>query len=487
MIGVISITGNEKAGTSTAVKHFNEGEIKTKCGGNCGYCPTVIVPGIGQSRIHLLDGGGNRVRMKGLPGVNFPVDFRPLRLAVSLALPALKMIVTRKDTGFSDKAAKAFAGCFTACGTAADGRPVNRIEVERYLKSAAACSKEERDFINSCIPLGQTAAETGEDHIYFHAYNYFGNNREATDGLYDMIRRAKKETGHDKVNLVAVSLGGSIAVSLLHFYPRVADDLNKILFIVPGLDGTKLFADIYGGNFVSDDSFYRGRLTSRKGVRGLLLKAAAGLVPRGVFFALVEKIFDALRSRLLLGSTVMWGAVPDEDYPALADRFLSGPETREVRRQADLYREARAAFRANIRSCAEAGVKVFDIVDYNYPLMPFVNASKIYNGDGWVNIESASLGATAGPQDTPLPEGYRQQNTFCADPAHNHISPDGIVDASTGFLPETTFYFRNQNHELTGENPRVAALVNEILLRDTLEDVHSAPDRFPQFDDGGRE
>jgi len=95
-----------------------------------------------------------------------------------------------------------------------------------------------------------------------------------------------------------------------------------------------------------------------------------------------------------------------------------------------------------------------------------------------LNIESASLGATAGPQDTPLPKGYAQKNTHCADPSHNHISPDSIVDASTGFLPETTFYFRNQNHELTGENGDIIALVNEILLHDGIKDVRSRTGPF---------
>ena len=123
-------------------------------------------------------------------------------------------------------------------------------------------------------------------------------------------------------------------------------------------------------------------------------------------------------------------------------------------------------------------------MDYNFPLYSFVPSSKTCNGDGLIHFDSESIGATSGYINTPLPDGYVQQNTHCTDPSHNHISPERIVDASTGLLPETTFYFLNQDHEGTGRNDVVMKLASEILLYDELKDVHSMPERFPQFNVG---
>ncbi|MEI6577857.1 MAG: hypothetical protein WCN92_00155 [Eubacteriales bacterium] len=462
----------------------NEG-VLTQCGGKCGYTPTIIIPGIGQSKVFRLDDNGNRMKNEAPAGINFPVSMNTHKLIKTLALPVLKMIFTHKDKGFTNRASKAIGTCFLPSAVGINGKPVNNLQAEKYLKSAARCTEEERAFIYSCIPLAEASEEAGDDHIYFLGFNSFGNNLDTAAELYEMIQLVKKETGHDKVNIVPISLGGTIAVSLLHFYPQVSNDLDKIVFIVPGLDGTKFFADIYGGNFNTDEDFYRKSiLSSAKGFKRHLLGAAMILVPKGVIVDLLRKTFDEIRNILLLNSTVMWGSVPCEDYQELADKLLSDDAHAEIHRQTDLFHEGQANMQANIIKFIESGVRIFDIVDYNHPLHKFVNSSKNYNGDGWVNIESASLGATSGLLDQPLPTGYVQQNAHCSNPAHNHLSPDGIVDASTGILPETTFYFRNQDHELTAENDVIIRLVSELLLHDEIKNVFSQPDKFPQFNTG---
>ena len=454
----------------------------TACGGHCGHCPTVIVPGIGQSQVFLLDKNGKRIPNKGSKkGINFPVDINMRHIISALALPFLRLMITREDKTFSDRASKVIAGIFLPNASGSDGKPLNSPEVAKYRKSVARCTEEERAFIYSTIPLTEASKEAGEDHLYYFAYNSFGNNLETAAELYDMIQFVKKETGHSKVNIVPISLGGTVAVSLLHFYPQLCDDLNKIVFIVPGLNGTKFYADIFGVNLNTDEDFYRSRIAGVKGLKGRLLKNILKRLPDGAIVCLLRKTVDEIRKTLLINSTVQWGSVPYEDYNTLTDNLLSGQTHAEIRRQTDLFHQAQGNAKTNILNFVKNGVKVFDIVDYNYPIHTFVSASKLFNGDGWVNIESASLGAVSGRINEPLPEGYTQRNTCCANPGHNHISPDGIVDASAGVLPETTFYFRNQNHELTAENDVIISLVCELLLRDDITDVHSRPDRFPQF------
>ncbi len=456
--------------------------VLTACGGKCGHCPTIIVPGIGQSQVFLIDEKGNRVKNDGSDkGINFPFRLKKLETVRALALPFLKMILTHRDKYFSDCASKAIAGCVSANAAGPDGKPVNHLEVVKYQKSVARCSGEERAFIYGTIPLTEASKETGEDHLYYFSYNSFGNNLETAAELYAFIQLVKKETGHDKVNIVPISLGGTIAVSLLHFYPQLHEDLNKIVFIVPGLNGTKFYADIYSGNLNTDESFYLKQLANVKGFAGRVLHIVLKLSPKGIIVDLLRKIFDEIRNDLLLNSTVQWGSIPCEDYEELADRLLSDESHAEIRRQTDLFHRAQANARANILDYMKSGVKVFDIVDYNYPIHTFVNASKLYNGDGWVDVASASLGATSGLIGQPLPDDYIQQNTCCANPVHHHISPDRIIDASTGILPETTFFFANQNHELTAENDVIIKLVCELLLHDEITDVHSQPGRFPQF------
>ena len=63
------------------------------------------------------------------------------------------------------------------------------------------------------------------------------------------------------------------------------------------------------------------------------------------------------------------------------------------------------------------------------------------NADFIIQTDSTSMGAHFANVGETLPDDYVQQNTHCSDPTHNHISPDRVVDASAGLLPDTTFYF----------------------------------------------
>ena len=164
---------------------------------------------------------------------------------------------------------------------------------------------------------------------------------------------------------------------------------------------------------------------------------------------------------------------------------FTDPAHAEIKRQTDIFHRAQVNSKANILSFIKSGVQVYDIVDYNFPLYSFVDSYKTCNGDGLIHLDSESIGATSGYINTPLPAGYVQKDTNCSNPGkHDHISPDGIVDASTGLLPETTFYFYNQDHEGTGRNDVIMKLAIELLLNENFIDIHSMPERFPQFNVG---
>ena len=91
------------------------------------------------------------------------------------------------------------------------------------------------------------------------------------------------------------------------------------------------------------------------------------------------------------------------------------------------------------------------------------------NADGIIQLDSTSLGAYAAKVGETLPEDYVQKNTYCNNPDHNHISPDRVVDASAGLLPDTTFYFDNQRHDLTARNDVILKLALNLIESDRIQ------------------
>ena len=92
---------------------------------------------------------------------------------------------------------------------------------------------------------------------------------------------------------------------------------------------------------------------------------------------------------------------------------------------------------------------------------------------------SGAAGATGAAGDNTLANTEYTAEAKCTDASHNHISPDNMVDVSTAVLPENTWIFLDQHHEV-GNNDAVLNLVKAILINE-VENVNDDPENHPQF------
>lgn len=467
---------------------------KTSCGGNCSDCPTIIIPGIGQSNVWLLNEDGSYATDDSGDKINCFPAYAPVMPLVKIALvPVLLSLIFQRDIGLSKALTSAIDLCFGMNMSDGDGKCIGNVEVEKYPYSLAECSEEEKNYIYGCIPLKGYLNDYDEDHLYFFSYNSFGNNIAIVDELYDFIQMVKRDTGHDKVNIVPISLGGTVANGLLEYYgesnpdgKNVYKDLNKVVYIVPALDGSSIVGDIYKKQltFLDKDYLYNGfleKLMDEDEAR--LIENALRLFPDTVLMNALSNTVDALINDVLKNCTNMWALVPSADYPAAARRVLTGAEDAGIRAQTERYYQAQLNSDKNILKLLDYGIKVYNVVDYDVPLYNVGKSWNVENADGVIDLDSTSMGAYAANCGETLPKGYVQKNTNCSVPGHNHISPDHVVDASAGLLPDTTFYFDNQNHESTGGNDIIMQLASKILSTDEIETVYSDPN-FPQFNVG---
>lgn len=459
-------------------------DILAECGGNCDVCPAIVVPGIGQSNVwllddngdYVLDGDGNRISC-------FPGYFDIPKIIGKVLIPALLSLITQRDMGLSKALAEALAGAFYMNSSDFNGKAPACVEVEKYPYSVAECSEYEKQQIYGNIPLQDYAKRVGEDHLYYFAYNSFGNNIDIVDELYAFIQQVKKETGHDKVNIVPISMGGTVANGLLDYYPEVVNDLNKVVYIVPALNGSTIVGDVMTKNiaFLDKDYLFNGFLEGLMDEEDArMIEVIARIIPDELLMTALDTAVDKLLADVFSKNTNMWALLPQEYYEEASAELLSAPEYKKIKEQTDRYHIAQVNSNKNIQNLVDNGVQVFNIVDYDFPLYNIGNAWNADNADGVIQLSSTAMGVHSALVGETLPADYVQQNTYCDDPSHNHISPDRVVDASTGLLPDTTFYFDGQAHEKTARNDVIIKLATELLATDAITDVYSTPD-YPQF------
>ena len=477
VISVAAVGGVSAAPATTS-------EILTECGGECDVCPAIVVPGIGQSNVWLLDDDGDYVLDNNGNRINcFPGYFDIAKIVMKVLVPALLSLATQSDMGLSKSLAEALAGAFYMNSSDFDGKAPDCVEVEKYPYSVAQCSEYEKKQIYNNIPLQDYANQVGEDHLYYFAYNSFGNNIDIVDELYAFIQQVKKETGHDKVNIVPISMGGTVANGLLDYYPEVVNDLNKVVYIVPALNGSTIVGDVMTKNvgFLDIDYLYNGFLEGLMDEEDArMIEVIARILPDELLAKALDTAVDKLLADVFSKNTNMWALLPQEYYEEASAELLSAPEYKKIKEQTDRYHIAQVNSNKNIQNLVDNGVQVFNIVDYDFPLYNIGKAWNDDNADGVIQLSSTAMGVHSALVGETLPEDYVQQNTYCNDPTHNHISPDRVVDASTGLLPDTTFYFDAQGHEKTARNDVIIKLATELLATDNITDVYSTPD-YPQF------
>ena len=461
-------------------------ERYTDCNGECEHYPAIIVPGLGQSNTWVVDDNGDYVLDdEGNKISSFPAYIQLDKIIARVAAPALLSLALQKDVGLSDAAADAIRLCFGINTCDEYAQTSKNVVTEKYPYPASEYKDFEAEEVFGHVPFNLYETEQPYDHMYYFTYNSFGNHMDLVDELYDYIQMVKEQTGHDKVTLIPLSQGASIVSAMLDYKPEVQDDLHKIIFVVPALDGSTIIGDVFNGriSFLNKEYVYNGFL----GELGLIDQPTAALIevllrilPDEVLMSVLEAAVTALVSDVMVTSTGMWALCPSGDYPTAAEKYLSSPEMANIKAQTDRYYQAQLNSDANIQKLVDNGVQVFCFVEYDTPLINVGETWNSQNADYIIQADSTSMGAHFANVGETLPEDYVQQNTHCSDPTHNHISPDRVVDASAGLLPDTTFYFKNQRHDLTARNDVILKLALSLIECDDIQDVYSDP-RFPQF------
>lgn len=434
------------------------------------YTPCVILPGIGQSKVEMVDKNGSKIKMA------WPIDVDGEEVLGQLKGPLMKMMLFRKDAGFSDKIASIVRDIVDPIASLPDGKMRNRLKVVEYPYSLAECTPDERRYIYKMVPLQMLSEKIGEENLFFFSYNSFGDTYETAEHLSEFIDMVKAKTGSDKVNLVPVSLGGALSTAYFQLYAH-KKDVKRVMYFVAALGGSHLIADIMEKAVKAENGIAMVEmLADAKTAESLggLLK----MMPAGVFEATVDKALDALNGDVLSNSLSMWGIIPTDRYKKLSEIYLSDKAHATLKEKADRFYEYRLRFPEVVRELEAQGVEFFAVCGYGLQLMALANSDKM-SSDGIIHVSSTTMGALSAPLGEILTE-FPEEGRVCKDSSHCHLSPDKTVDAAYGLWPERTWYFASQGHDATAYNDKALGIAARVLSDDSFTDIYSDAD-FPQF------
>ncbi len=338
------------------------------------------------------------------------------------------------------------------------------------------------------------ANKIGFENTYFFYYDFRMNPLDLADELDVMVQKAMAETGSDKVSLFAMSFGGMITTSYMHKYGT--QHLKNVVFGSTAFNGVEMVGRLLSGDInikLADaltylETFIRnyGFVSNFIGISAAALEKYAGKVGKSVddyLASIIEVLKYPAFSEVFMDTFAhfqgMWCLMPAEYFEdakafmktttELSDAFLENVE-------AYLY-SVQAKNEEIIKAAQADGVNVSIIGAYGYAGIPLTDSSQnrtdtlidTYLMTG--NCAVAPMGKTVSDID------YSKENA-CKE--HNHISTDGAIDASVGFIPETTWVIKYMGHVEYDITTQASALAVWVVTSEDAVDVHS-DSRFPQF------
>ncbi len=461
--------------------------------------PLVICPGINHSPVYVCDDSGDYICDKDGKPLNGTIFITKTDKIVScilkyVAIPLILTLITQKDIGLCKGVKKVTEEIFSYQKTYADGSHDYNLQLKDFHFPLSKFDEHSFDgnydkaWFYRMLPIQRYTEIAGEDNVYLYAFNLFGNVMDSADGLDEFIQFVKKETGSDKVNLLNVSLGGSVFTAYMDRYVDKGD-INEIVNVVAVFYGSSVFGDFFarewnlGDKSVYSDSFpYMMKLEAGNEALGYLINIAIRILPKEELGAIISSFYDVMLENLMINTSQFWATLPVSRYNELADRYLSDSEHKELRKSTDEFYHAQLNLVDNIKKFKAQGGEISFICGYGlkfgdeqYSFLSLVNSYDKVNSDGIIEISSASLGATY------VPAGQEFSSEYLSSVENEkYIAPNKSIDASTCAFPDNVWFFENQHHEIGG-NDVALRLASELFCYDEIKDVNSMPDKYPQF------
>lgn len=346
----------------------------------------------------------------------------------------------------------------------------------------------ESDFIDRQVDMSSYMENYGgKDHIYYYGYASFGNILDAAAGLPDYIDMVKEQTGHDKVTLCFISLGGTLAnVYLSKYYD--AEDVDRIILAACAIDGSYLLSDLMDANTTLEDTevIYNDLIPNLVSLVGdeymslaYLGNTIARVLPEELFKDFLEEALsravNEVLAKMIRNCQSMWALVPSDVYPELSEKYISDEAHAKLKAQTDEYYNIQKNAGATIKKLTDEGAEIFVICGYDLELPALVGHYR-ESSDNIIQASSTSVGGTfakAGEKlDTSKIENFDAK----------YLSPDGNAYIGTCAIPDRTFLVKGQSHlQLQSSVNDVIELCIQIAVDKDLTDSVTNNAGYAQF------
>ena len=431
--------------------------------------PVVLVPGVLNAAIY--DASGSKILMP---------DFAN-QLDIESTLQALKDILHLQDTGAYEQATNELIavakGLFDPARCDENGKPVTP-SYFRFPTGSIAADPESAHYSDESAIARKLAEKIGKKNVYIFTYDWRLDIVGIVDNsLAPYIEKIKKETGSDKVKIICASMGSAVTNTYLSKYSD-RNDVEKVIFISGAGQGVQFVQDIYCTNPVYINRKAMGPYFKEvMGAGGAIGIAAVSRYLCDILQNMVDEQYEKVWTQFVQKDLLCWPSMWElAGHTEQMESILKSTKNEYFQSRIMEYYGYQDNLKNTLDSLKEKGVELIYTSNYNLTGVPATPNADTCNTDYLIDTFHTSNGATVADLGKTLGDNYTQKN----DDGHNHISPDNVVDASTCYAPENTWFIKNLMHVSFGDKTPQTDFICWLALTDNVT-IESDTAKYPQF------
>lgn len=412
-------------------------------------------------------------------------------------VPMTKVLFTGNWQNFCDEViGDVYETLFEKVACDDNGNSVYDVETRTFSKSLDNYPEDfnEDDTISEGGIARSIMREIGGENVYYFNYDWRLSPMKHADDLNAFIENVKREKKCDKVTLIPCSMGGTVTNAYLYKYGN--GSVKKVIYTMSAIQGLSSVGEMFNRRIDFDVDTLMNYLFSMQkddlkmqvimSLINTLVEATPCItkIADGLTDEILAKTNDRVYDDLMIASmgkfAGWWALVPDEYYDSAKETFFEGNIPESFEKLIDSYHyNVQCNAKQLMQSAVKDGTEIQILASYGYVGAPYTNQAMTQT-DSLIETHYQSGRALTAPYGETFGKNYIAKGSQCGDLSHNHVSVDGIIDASTCFFPENTWFIKYNKHVGVPYGTDCEKLMLYLALSDSYVSVHS-DEKYPQF------
>ena len=317
----------------------------------------------------------------------------------------------------------------------------------------------------------------GKENVYVFTYDWRGEIINIVDNeLAPFIEKIKADTGAKQVKIACVSMGGAVTSAYLNRYGD-RNDVKKVVFVSSAAKGVEFVNSLLEKDITvvreAVGPYFKAFLEQPIPIAATAISGYLKQIIGGLLDSQLDRIWNEFLQPYALKFPAVWELA--EHTKSMDQKLEEYNVHPTLKQKVKAYYDIQDNYNKTLDKLQKKGVEICFTSNYNLVGVPVTSKAMVTNTDFLIATRQTSNGAIAADLFKTLGDNYQQK----VPGDKNYVSEDNIIDASTCYSPDKTWFIKNLVHAIITDGDQHSKIVAWLTVNNdtTIE----TDEKYPQF------